>query len=124
MLAEAVLTGLLTTLAVTAPPPEEPLPPIVDIGTHGVWATPSVTGTHLVVYTAFGRAFHLDTTVLTGTAARAWWVDPRTGTSFDFGSVPRDRHAVFFPPETGEGDAGLAWVLVVVDADAVPSTPR
>lgn len=38
-----------------------------------------VGGSFLVVHTAVGRPFLVDTTILPGTALRAWWVDPRTG---------------------------------------------
>jgi hypothetical protein len=99
---------------------------IAGLGAESLRATRDEEGTFLMVYTAAGKEFAVDTTVLTGSALRAWWFDPRSGKAIDAGSVQRAKSVEFFPPETGEGDEGKDWVLVIDDAArdfAPPGSP-
>jgi hypothetical protein len=89
----------------------------VDLGgVESIRATRDSAGSYLMVYTAAGEKFSVDTTVLSGSDLTGWWFDPRTGEAMDVGSVARGESVDFFPPETGEDDAGPDWVLVVDDA--------
>jgi hypothetical protein len=97
-----------------------------DLGDRSIRATRDEEGSFLMVYSAAGQSFSVDTTVLSGSTLQAWWFDPRTGNVIDAGSVQRGKSVEFFPPETGEGDAGQDWVLVVDDAAqdfGPPGTP-
>jgi hypothetical protein len=119
--ARSVAGALLAAvgIALAAPVPATagpPIPPGVDQAVDDVWGLRAADDSYLVVHTARGRPFTLDTTVLTGSAARAWWLDPRTGRAIDAGSVPRGSAVPFHPPRTGPEDADLAWTLVVADA--------
>jgi hypothetical protein len=76
----------------------------------GVRATRDAEGSSLMAYTTEGASFTVDTGVLSGTALRAWWFDPRTGTATDAGTVERGASVEFTPPERTD------WVLVVDDA--------
>ncbi|WP_219412821.1 glycoside hydrolase family 140 protein [Pseudonocardia nigra] len=99
---------------------------VTDLGAESIRATRDEEGSYLMVYTAAGREFDVDTSVLSGSDLRAWWYDPRTGEAIDAGSVPREESVEFFPPETEKGDDGPDWVLVVDDAArgfAPPGTP-
>ncbi len=61
----------------------------------------------------------VDTTRLAGPRLRAWWVDLCDGRTIDLGSVPRQPATKLFPPNTGDG-VQRSWLLVIVDAAAVP----
>jgi hypothetical protein len=89
-------------------------------------ATRDEPGSFIMIYTAEGEPFRVDTTVLPGPELTAWWFDPRTGTAIDAGSVQRAESVEFFPPETGDADDGRDWVLVIDDVArgfAPPGTP-
>ena len=97
-----------------------------DPPSEGVEVARDLDGSHLLAYSPRGAAFGLDTTVLSGTGLRSWWFEPQTGRAIDAGSVPRAASVAFYPPQTGAGDAGRPWVLVVDDAArgfGPPGTP-
>jgi hypothetical protein len=96
------------------------------LGAASIRGTRDEGGSYLMVYTAAGKEFSVDTTTLSGSDLRGWWYDPRTGEAIDAGSVQRGDSVEFFPPEAGEGDTGRDWVLVVDDAAqdfGPPGTP-
>jgi hypothetical protein len=88
-------------------------------------------GSYVFVYTSSGKPVRIRMRdkihdKLTGKVGRAWWYDPRTGTSTPIGEFPKtesgDRPAdvrrlditrEFTPPSSGPGND---WVLVVDDA--------
>lgn len=70
-------------------------------------------GRYLFVYTPYGRTVEVDLTKIQGTAAKAWWFDPRTAESVDAGTYPTGSKQIFDPP--GEVGRGNDWVLVVDD---------
>jgi hypothetical protein len=113
----AAITALTVVLPAPAPPPGGPgLAPLRVSERHVVQPGGDENGSFIMIYTADGEPFRVDTTVLPGPDLKAWWFDPRTGTAVDAGSVPKAPSVDFFPPETGDGDAGPDWVLVVNEA--------
>lgn len=101
-------------------PAGAPAPELVVAASEGVRALRGAGS--LLVHTADGAPFVLDTTSLDG-ALRGWWFDPRTGTPIDLGTVLNGPAVPFFPPVTGPADAGLDWVLVVDPASAMLPPP-
>ena len=95
-------------------------------GGYGTWgqsgyasAAYAADGSSLIAYLPTRRAVTLDTAVLAGSAARAWWYDPANGAATDLGLLAPGMHSLT-PP------AAHDWVLVV-DDDALgfppPGTP-
>jgi len=66
-------------------------------------------------YTYTGHAFKAKMGTITGTKVRAWWFDPRTGTSRELGTFDNKGERDFTPP--GTPAPGNDWVLVLDDAD-------
>jgi len=64
----------------------------------------------VIAYLPTARAFTVDLSKATGTAAQAWWYNPRTGKADASGKFATGSKQKFTPP--AEGD----WVLVVDDA--------
>ena len=64
----------------------------------------------MIAYLPTKRAFTVDLSKVAGTAAQAWWYNPRTGKSEAAGKFATKAKQQFTPP--GEGD----WVLVLDDA--------
>ena len=62
------------------------------------------------------RPIHIDLTAIGhGKELKAWWYDPRNGSSFPIGNVKKCKSYVFTPLTEG---AGNDWVLVLDDPDA------
>jgi hypothetical protein len=64
----------------------------------------------VIAYLPTSRKVTIDMSRLSGSDAKAWWFDPRTGESSAAGDFPTTGARDFTPP--GEAD----WVLVVDDA--------
>lgn len=89
------------------------------VGTRGahIRATRDAGGQYALVY--IPQAAHtitVDLTCLASGAARAYWYDPREGTSVDLGLV--QGQAVFTTPDTGPD-----WVLVLDDSNSPFDAP-
>jgi hypothetical protein len=117
----AAIMALTVVLPASAPPPGGPDLAALRVSEserHVVRAEPDgdENGHFIMIYTAEGEPFRVDTTVLPGPDLKAWWFDPGTGIAIDAGSVPKAPSVDFFPPDMGEGDAGRDWVLVVIEA--------
>jgi hypothetical protein len=69
-------------------------------------------GQTVIAYLPRERTVILDLTRVSGTGAKAWWLNPRTGTAALIGTFPTSGTQPFAPP--GAGD----WVLVLDDAAA------
>lgn len=65
------------------------------------------------VYTPTGRGFTVNLGKISGTTVRAYWWNPRDGTSTRIGDFPNSGTRAFTPPSSG---AGNDWVLVLDDA--------
>jgi hypothetical protein len=67
---------------------------------------------YLFVYSAQGRKFTVRMGKIAGAKVKAWWYNPRTGTSSTFGSFDNQGEREFTPPSEGFGSD---WVLVLDD---------
>jgi hypothetical protein len=68
---------------------------------------------YLFVYSAQGRAFTVNMGKITGDRLKAWWYNPRTGTSMETDALDNRGTHDFTPPSQGFGSD---WVLVLDDA--------
>lgn len=77
-------------------------------------ATRAADGSYAFVYTPTSRAVVVSLEQMTGTALRAWWFDPRTGSATAIGEFAPAAQATrsFMPPNEGENQD---WVLVLDD---------
>ena len=82
-------------------------------GTNRVQATRASDGSYLFVYTAAGQPVTIRMDKTSGPAAKAYWYDPRRGTSSLIGTFPNIGTRPFTPPARG---AGNDWVLVLDSA--------
>lgn len=82
-------------------------------GTRRFVATRDIEGTYAMVYVPVGRAFKVNLDRIKGSSVKAWWFNPRNGTSRPAGVFPNLGQQTFTPPEMGEL---LDWVLVLDDA--------
>lgn len=73
-------------------------------------AARTATGGTVIAYLPTSRVFTVDMTKISGSVSKAWWFNPRTGSSEEAGEFPTNGKRQFTPP--GEGD----WVLVLDDA--------
>ena len=81
-----------------------------------ITATRDKDRSYAFVYTESGRPIHIDLTAIGhGKELKAWWYDPRNGSSFLIGNVKKCKSYVFTPLTEG---AGNDWVLVLDDPDA------
>jgi hypothetical protein len=87
-------------------------------GTHHVQATRDADGSYALVYVPSGKPVEVDLEKLSGATLRAWWYDPRDGTSRRIGDMPRSGQREFTPPRGGPD-----WVLVLDDAAGAFSAP-
>ena len=76
-------------------------------------ATRAADGAYAFVYLPSGGSIRLRLELLSGTHLKAWWFDPRDGSSRDADETPRSGSKVFSTPTSGEGQD---WILVVDDA--------
>jgi hypothetical protein len=65
---------------------------------------------YIMVYSAAGRPFTVKADKLKGTATKAYWFNPRTGSSEDAESADSKQGKKFTPPSSGYGQD---WVLVL-----------
>ncbi len=84
-------------------------------GRYRFVGTRDVAGTFAMVYAPVGRPFRVRMEVIRGPKVRAWWFNPRDGSSqrLGRGPFPNTGEREFIPPSPGEM---LDWVLVLDDA--------
>lgn len=83
------------------------------MGRYHFAATRDEAGACAMVYVPGGRKFSVRLGALSGTTLRAWWFNPRDGSSRLIGTFPKTDIKEFTPPEP---DESLDWVLVTDDA--------
>lgn len=64
----------------------------------------------LIAYMPTSRTMTVDMSKISGTKAKSWWFDPRTGNATSAGEYPTKRSREFTPPREGD------WVVVLDDA--------
>ncbi len=77
--------------------------------------TAAGTATYLMIYAPVGRTFSVRTDKLPGQRLRAWWFNPRDGSSEDLGVRENIGPLTFTPPAPGEA---LDWILVLDDTSS------
>ncbi|TLD70633.1 DUF4038 domain-containing protein [Phragmitibacter flavus] len=82
-------------------------------GRYHFSATRDLEGRYAMVYAPAGRSFKVSLTVIKNAPVKAWWFDPRDGSSQLIGEFPNTGQGEFTPPNPGEH---LDWVLVLDDA--------
>ena len=81
-----------------------------------ITATRDTDRTYAFVYSESGRPIHIDLTAIgNGKELKAWWYDPRNGSSFLIGTVEKCKSYTFTPLTEG---AGNDWILVLDDPAA------
>ena len=73
-----------------------------------------------LIYSAQGRKFTVSLGKISGHKLKAWWFNPRTGTSEDIGTIDNRGTREFTCPSEGFGSD---WVLVLDDASKRFSRP-
>ncbi|HCO92493.1 MAG TPA: hypothetical protein DIU00_00840 [Phycisphaerales bacterium] len=81
--------------------------------TDRIQATRGADGSYAFVYIASGKPVTIRTDKLSGSAIKAYWFDPRSGTSRVIKTFARAKRRQFTPPSSGKGND---WVLVLDDA--------
>jgi len=86
--------------------------------TDRIQACRASDGSYAFIYAASGTRLRIRMVdriyeKLSGSAIRAWWYDPRLGTSVQIGEFPKTESRTFTPPSSGRGND---WVLVLDDA--------
>ena len=81
-------------------------------GADHIQATRAEDGSYAFIYAASGKPFKVALARLSGERLRAYWYDPRKGTSAAIGTMPRAGDHEFRPPSQGKGHD---WVLVLDD---------
>jgi Putative collagen-binding domain of a collagenase/Protein of unknown function (DUF4038) len=91
--------------------------------TSRIQATRAADGSYAFIYMASGTKLRVQLidhgdafpffNKLSGDTIRAYWYDPRDGTSHDIGEFKKEDYHNFIPPTTGPGND---WVLVLDDA--------
>ncbi|HCO95592.1 MAG TPA: hypothetical protein DIU00_16865 [Phycisphaerales bacterium] len=81
--------------------------------TDRVQATRGTDGSYAFVYIASGKPVTIHTDKLSGGMIKAYWFDPRKGTSQVIETFARAKRRQFTPPSSGKGND---WVLVLEDA--------
>jgi hypothetical protein len=87
----------------------------VKATTERIEATRASDGSYALIYTAAGRPITARLSLLAGDTIRAFWYDPRTGSSTLIGETPKTDTQTFTPPDSGKGND---WVLVLDNAAA------
>ena len=88
--------------------------------TDRVQATRDLGGSYAFVYIASGKPVTVHMDKISGTEVKAYWYDPRDGTSQFIGQFPDTGVREFTPPSSGIGND---WVLVLDDAAKDFPTP-
>lgn len=81
-------------------------------GIRAFVAARDASGAFALVYAPVCRAFTVRMDKISGSQVRAWWFNPRDGTSTEIGVFPNRGERRFTPPLEGET---LDWVLVLDD---------
>jgi hypothetical protein len=89
-------------------------------GTDRIAATRGGDGSYAFVYSSSGRPFVVDLGKLSGDRVRAWWLDPRGGTTLAGETFPRAGTREFRPRSRGKGQD---WVLVLDDSSKAYPAP-
>lgn len=82
-------------------------------GPDHVQATRGSNGSYAFVYIPTGKAVTVNMSKISGSKVKAYWYDPRKGTSEAIGEFPNIGIKQFTPPSAGRGSD---WVLVLDDA--------
>ena len=82
-------------------------------GRYRFAATRDSEGSYAMVYAPIGRPFSVHLDSVKATRIKAWWFNPRTGSSTAAGDFAASGDRTFTPPEPGEM---VDWVLVLDDA--------
>ena len=85
---------------------------IPGAGRYRFVATRDSEGTYAMVYAPVGRAFKVRMEIIKSPQVKAWWFNPRDGTSTFIGNFDNRGERKFTPPGVGET---LDWVLVLDD---------
>jgi hypothetical protein len=97
-----------TVLATNAIPTAWP-----GTGRYHFCATRDENGSYAMVYAPVGRSFTVRLDKISGPKVKAWWFNPRNGTTSVIGTFDKQGERTFTPPDDGEM---LDWVLVLDDA--------
>jgi hypothetical protein len=86
--------------------------------TDRIQACRASDGSYAFIYTASGTKLRIRIVdriyeKLSGSVIRAWWYDPRLGTSIPIEEFSKTESRTFTPPSSGRGND---WVLVLDDA--------
>lgn len=82
-------------------------------GRYRFCATLDDQGRYAMVYAPAGRTFAVNMPVIQNPTVKAWWFNPRDGTSQLIGEFPNRGEKSFLSPNPGEH---LDWILVLDDA--------
>jgi hypothetical protein len=83
-------------------------------GADHVQATRGANGSYAFVYIPTGKPVTIRMEKISGKKVKAYWYDPRKGTSTTIGEFPNEGSRQFTPPSSGRGKD---WVLVLDDAE-------
>jgi len=81
-------------------------------GRYRFVATRDTAGSYAMVYAPVGRAFKVRMDKIIGSQVKAWWFDPRDGTSIVIGEFPNTGEHEFISPDRNED---RDWILVLDD---------
>jgi hypothetical protein len=82
-------------------------------GRYQFVATRDLDGSYAMVYAPVSRPFTVRMSKISGSQVRAWWFNPRDGSSTSIGTFDNTGERTFTPPTPGEM---IDWVLVLDDA--------
>ncbi len=92
--------------------PTDPPTALPGAGSRRITAARDKDGSFAVIYAPVGRAFEVNTRLLSGERLRAWWFNPRMGKATQIGEFSKAKLPRFIPPDEGEL---LDWILVLDD---------
>ncbi len=93
--------------------PTDPPTLIPGAGLRRFVATRDEAGSYAMIYVPVGRPFQVRLNKLSGARVKAWWFNPRDGTSTLIGTFKKEGARQFRSPAPGEL---IDWVLVLDDA--------
>lgn len=82
-------------------------------GESHIQATRDKDGRYALIYIPTGKNVVVNMNKISGSIAKAYWYNPRNGTSTLFGEFPTSGSYEFYPPSNGRGND---WILVLDDA--------